>query len=141
MDPGRLNFVTRSTLAIFLGFAIGYGGYPSLGLAPYSGAIASTVSLLLSKSPGSALLKNLQRVQGVVLGTVVGQLVRGVFITCNWYNAYSIAVILFIWVSFNLFVYYNSVSYAMIGCLLAAFGAQKMMEVCQDVPAPADVPS
>eukprot|EP00931_Biecheleriopsis_adriatica_P073025 TRINITY_DN47397_c0_g1_i1.p1 TRINITY_DN47397_c0_g1~~TRINITY_DN47397_c0_g1_i1.p1 ORF type:complete len:854 (+),score=126.79 TRINITY_DN47397_c0_g1_i1:46-2562(+) len=130
-DRTHLTFVSKGAIAVLVSFFIGYVGSPVLGLAPYEAGIACTASLLMSKALGSAIVKNLQRVQGVVLGTVCGQLIHRLFITCAWYNSLILAVILFIWVSFNIFIYYNSAVFATIGCLLAAFGATKILGGCE----------
>jgi len=138
LEKAHLLFVFKGMLAVLLGFTVGYCGSGVLGLSPYDASIACTASLLFSAAAGSAIVKNLQRVQGVVLGIVCGQLLHRMFISCAWYNSLVISGSLLLWTTINTFIYYNSASYATIGCLLAAFGAQKMLGGCHSASAGSD---
>jgi hypothetical protein len=122
----HLNWVARACLSIFSGFAIGYFGFGDL-FHKFDAGIATTASVLLSKFLGSAMVKNLGRVQGVVLGTVVGQIAHAMLESCEAQSIGFLALILFCYSCITLFTYYSSTQYSYIACLLAAFGGQTML--------------
>jgi len=127
LDPMHRNWALRAALAIFSGFAIGFHGYGDL-FSSYNAGIACTTSVLLSKFVGSAMVKNLGRIQGVVLGTVVGQLVHATLgASCDTLGLAAVALCLFLYGVLTLFTYYNSTQYSYIGCLLAANGCGQML--------------
>uniref|UniRef100_A0A7S2JJ34 Uncharacterized protein n=1 Tax=Zooxanthella nutricula TaxID=1333877 RepID=A0A7S2JJ34_9DINO len=127
LDPMHRNWALRAALAIFSGFAIGFHGYGDL-FSSYNAGIACTASVLLSKFVGSAMVKNLGRIQGVVLGTVVGQLVHATLgASCDTLGLAAVALCLFLYGVLTLFTYYNSTQYSYIGCLLAANGCGTML--------------
>merc|ERR1719263_448206 len=98
----------------------------------HNASISSTASILLSTSVGSALPKNLGRLQGVVLGTVVGKLVWAFFGWCTWWGYIALCAALFFWNFLCLYVYYDSPTYGGIACLLAAFGSGNFLVGCSD---------
>merc|ERR1719443_2404120 len=105
----------------------------------YNSAPAETVCLLLSMFVGSAVTKNMGRVQGVVLGCVFGQLLYALFAWCYWWGYMVIGITVFVWLLSTLFVYYNSADFGYIGCLMAAFGTKYMLQGCSnDVFQPTD---
>mmetsp|Transcript_91612 Transcript_91612/g.231111 ORF Transcript_91612/g.231111 Transcript_91612/m.231111 type:complete len:872 (+) Transcript_91612:72-2687(+) len=126
MDPMHLNWVARACLSIFTGFAIGYFGFMDL-FNSFDASIATTASVLLSKFIGSAMVKNLGRVQGVVLGTVVGQIAHATLGSCEAWSIGALALVLFFYSCITLFTYYSSTDYAYLACLLAAFGGSGML--------------
>jgi len=128
-EPSHVNYVLRNGLAILIGFAIGFKGYAQI-VSAYNAEIAGIMSLLLSKFIGSAMTKNLGRLQGVVLGTIVGQTFYQLFGWCTWWGTLLSFATLFGWVYLTLFVYYNSKQYSFLGVLLAAFGASNMLKSC-----------
>merc|ERR1719329_420747 len=71
--PANLNYVLRGWVSVMLAFTIGFNGVAGKMVKNYNAALASTICVLLSKSVGGALSANLMRLQGVVLGTVIGQ--------------------------------------------------------------------
>lgn len=129
-DTMHVNFVLRNTITILIGFAIGYNGITSM-LSPYSAGIASTSTLLLSKFMGSAIAKNLERLQGVVLGTVSGQMVYACLAWCeHWWSWLAVGLACWLWVSMTMFTYFHSAKYSGMACLLAAFGSSSMLQPC-----------
>jgi len=126
LDPAHLNWVARACLSIFTGFAIGYFGFMDI-FNKFDASIATTSSVLLSKFLGSAMVKNLGRVQGVVLGTVVGQIVHATLESCETRTIGALALVLFCYSCITLFTYYNSTQYSYLACLLAAFGGSGML--------------
>lgn len=117
-------------MAILIGFAVGYVGQAPM-LQSHNPSIASTIAVLLSKFAGSALTKNLGRLQGVVLGTVVGQILYSFFGYCTAWGYMSIASCLAIWNVMALFIYYNSQDYSYVGLLLGVFGSKGLLQGCQ----------
>jgi len=131
----NLRHGLRNAMTILFGFALGYDGFGGF-LPPRNPGIANTVALLMSPSDklGSALKKNLDRISGVVLGTVVGQMCCAIFRQCTLASQGVLGVILASWVEITLFVRYHSPTYSMIGKLLSAFGAKNMLAGCSTAP-------
>jgi len=125
----HLVWVLRNTLSITVTFTIGYCGYHEM-IQPYNWGPASTVSLLLSNFVGSATMKNLGRLQGVAMGTAVGQLAYTTLAWCNLAGHAAVVSFLFCWEMGTLYLYYSSAELGYMGCLLAAFGAQNLLQGC-----------
>lgn len=132
VDRMHLNYVLRNWLSICLSFWVGYKGVAGKMVLPYNAALASTCCVLLSRFIGSAMSKNLNRLQGVVLGTVFGQVVYALLAWCIWWGYLAIAVAVFIWAFASLFIYYNSQTYSSVGLLLGVFGVGGMLQGCSD---------
>jgi hypothetical protein len=130
-NPRHANLGLRNTCSILIGFTVGYFGYGKV-LLNENASISSTASILLSSSVGSALAKNLGRLQGVVLGTVVGKLVWAFLGWCTWWGYIALCGALFGWNFLCLYVYYDSPKYGGIACLLAAFGSANFLVGCTD---------
>jgi hypothetical protein len=96
----------------------------------YNAAMASTAAVFISKAAGSAISKNLARMQGAVLGSATGGLIYALFGTCSPQGVAGLAVGLFVWVSFTLFMYNNSSVNCGLGFLLAYFGTGAMIKGC-----------
>jgi len=127
LEPSNMNFVKRAMICINLSFVIGFFGYEPL-IKPYFSGIAATSSLLLSKFTGSAIVKNLGRVQGVVLGMVAGQIIKSFFHTCDWYNVVLLGLVAFLWSFGLLFVWHNgSPQTSFVGSLAACFGLSMIL--------------
>lgn len=63
----------------------------------YNAGIACTTAILLSKFQGSAMAKALERLQGVVLGNIFGQLIYVVVARCNPLAYSAMAMVIFGW--------------------------------------------
>jgi len=87
---------------------------------------------LLSRCVGSAMAKNLNRLQGVVLGTVIGQTAYALLAWCTMSGYISVAVAVLVWATLTLFIYYNSASFGTVGLLLAVFGVTSLLQGCSD---------
>jgi len=131
-DPMHLNFVLRNWLSICLSFWVGYKGVAGKMVLPYNAALASTCCVLLSRCVGSAMAKNLNRLQGVVLGTVIGQTAYALLAWCTMAGYVSVAVAVLIWATVTLFIYYNSATFGTVGLLLAVFGVTSLLQGCSD---------
>lgn len=101
-------------------------------ILPYNAALASTCCVLLSRGLGSEMAKNLNRLQGVVLGTVIGQTAYALLAWCTFWGYASVAVSLLVWSTVTLFVYYNSSQFGTVGLLLAVFGISSLLQGCSD---------
>jgi hypothetical protein len=130
-DKKHANLGLRNSCSILIAFAVGFFGYGNV-LLSHNAAISSTASILLSSSVGPALAKNLGRLQGVVLGTVVGKLVWAILGWCTWWGYIGLCCALFGWNLLCLYVYYDSPKYGGIACLLAAFGSGNFLVGCTD---------
>jgi len=135
MDPSYRSFTLRNTLSITLAFYVGYF------FCGYSGVPAGTVAVLISNFSGSALQKNLGRMQAVTLGLVLPFIiVQAMGTSCGHARVALQYVMIFAWEMLTAYVYYASPSYGYIGCLLAATGVGTLIYPCSDVaPTPADL--
>eukprot|EP00930_Biecheleria_cincta_P079699 TRINITY_DN6760_c1_g1_i5.p1 TRINITY_DN6760_c1_g1~~TRINITY_DN6760_c1_g1_i5.p1 ORF type:complete len:862 (+),score=143.73 TRINITY_DN6760_c1_g1_i5:352-2586(+) len=137
LERKHLNYAVRNSLSTLLCLAIGYFGYSKM-IPQLNAEIASTTGVLLSKFIGSSMTANLNRLQGVCLGVVVGELMYALLGWCSAWAWICLSAFLITWVSMTLFAYYNSEVYSTMGCLMAAFGAQQMLRGCSsDVVDPA----
>jgi uncharacterized membrane protein YgaE (UPF0421/DUF939 family) len=127
----HLMWVLRNSLSIILSFFIGLHGYNRY-IQSYNANIAGTVSVLLSSFAGSAALKNLGRLQGVVIGIVLGNLLYALFGWCYWWAHLCVAVVLYLWSLIGLFMYYHSVNYSTVGLLLVVFGSKSLLNKCSN---------
>lgn len=132
MDKMHLNFVLRNWFSICLSFWIGYRGVAGKMILPYNAALASTCCVLLSRKVGSAMANNLNRLQGVVLGSVIGQTAYALLAWCTAWGYISVAVSVLIWATITLFIYYNSAQFGTVGLLLAVFGITSLLQGCSD---------
>jgi hypothetical protein len=131
-DKMQLNFVLRNWLSICISFWVGYRGVAGKMILPYNAALASTCCVLLSRAVGSAMAKNLNRLQGVVLGTVIGQTAYALLAWCTTWGYMSVAVSVLLWATVTLFIYYNSAQFGTVGLLLAVFGVTSLLQGCSD---------
>jgi hypothetical protein len=134
LERSHLSFVARNWLSVCAGFYIGYSSFLDFTTGTpqrqYNAAMASTAAVFISKAAGSAISKNLSRMQGAVLGSATGGLIYALFGTCTPQGVAGLAVGLFIWVSFTLFMYNNSSVNCGLGFLLAYFGTGAMIKGC-----------
>jgi hypothetical protein len=128
-DREHIMWTLRNTLSIVISFYIGWHGYGKY-IASYNAAIASTVAVLLSKFAGSAMIKNLARLQGVVIGIVLGNLLYAFLGWCYWWGHLLTGVALYFWTLMGLFMYFHSTNYSTVGLLLAVFGSQALLKPC-----------
>jgi hypothetical protein len=131
MDKDNVHTAIKDTFKIMLGFWVGYFGYMDV-IPAYTAGIASTMALLLGNFAGSALVKNMGRLQGVVFGMVVGQIFYAAFGWCTWWGYLGVMASLFGLVSLGLFLYYHSAEHSTLGCLMAAIGAQCLLQGCKE---------
>jgi hypothetical protein len=128
----HLNFVLSNWFSICISFWVGYKGVAGKMILPYNAALASTCCVLLSRGIGSEMAKNLNRLQGVVLGTVIGQTAYALLAWCTLWGYVSVALAVLIWATVTLFIYYNSAQFGTVGLLLAVFGVTSLLQGCSD---------
>jgi len=88
--------------------------------------------ILLSTATGSTMLKSKDRLLGMVVGTVFGQLSYALLAWCTLWAYCAVMGSVMLWLSITLYVYFNSVQYSVVGCLLAAFGTPFLLMGCSD---------
>lgn len=130
--PENLNYVLRGWISVMVAFYIGFNGVAGKMIKNYNAALASTICVLLTKSLGGALANNLKRLQGVVLGTVIGQVAYALLAWCVWWGYLSVATFVFVWSLVALYMYYHSDNYSTVGLLLAVFANGSMLQGCSD---------
>jgi len=130
--PDNLNYVLRGWVSVMVAFYIGFNGVAGKMIKNYNAALASTICVLLTKSLGGALANNLKRLQGVVLGTVIGQVAYALLAWCVWWGYLSVGAFVFVWSFVALYMYYHSDNYSTVGLLLAVFANSSMLQGCSD---------
>jgi len=125
-EKEHLLYAWRGISSYLLSFMLGYFGFKQI-VPPYSSGIAATAPLLLSMYVGSALVNDLNRIQGLMIGNVIARILRGLIDDCDPADLVIHAVITFAWVWTGLFVCFHSRSYSTIGVLAAAFGALTLL--------------
>jgi hypothetical protein len=130
-DKDHIMWTIRNGLSIILAFFAGWHGYNKY-ISMYNASIAGTVAVLLSKFAGSAMTKNLARLQGVVIGIVLGNLLYALLAWCYWWGHLLVAIALYLWTLMGLFMYFHSENYSTVGLLLVVFGAQALLRPCSN---------
>jgi hypothetical protein len=128
------SFAIRNSLSIAISYYIGFW---FLG---FDAVPAGTVSVLISNFSGSALQKNMGRLQAVTLATILPHLIVQVMGQyCDFMRGVMQAGALAVWEVVFCYVYYQSPTYGYIGCLLAAQGAGLFVFPCTDAASTAEV--
>lgn len=130
-DKDHINWTVRNGTSIMLAFVLGFNGYSKM-IMSYNASIACLACLMMSNSAGSAMGNNLMRLQGIVLGTVIGQIAYVLLGWCVWWGYISVALFVFIWGGASIFVYYNSAQFSTVGILCAVFGVMNVLSGCTD---------
>jgi hypothetical protein len=128
-EKDHLMWTLRNFTSIVIAFYVGWAGYNKY-ISSYNAQIASTVGVLLSKFVGSAMVKNLARLQGVVIGIVLGNLLYAFLGWCYWWGHLLVALALYFWTMLGLFMYFHSTNFSTVGLLLAVFGSQSLLRPC-----------
>jgi len=130
-DRDYKSFTLRNSLSIIICY---YIGFYILG---YSAISSGTASLLLSQFAGSALQKNLGRLQGVVVGNIVPHLfLRIIGSSCNPIRISVQGAFIVLWETLTCYIYYSSPVYGYIGMLAAAFAMSNVVVPCSDYDDP-----
>mmetsp|Transcript_21892 Transcript_21892/g.49932 ORF Transcript_21892/g.49932 Transcript_21892/m.49932 type:complete len:897 (-) Transcript_21892:157-2847(-) len=124
-DPDYRSFTTRNTVSIVITYYLGFF------LLGKSAIAAGTTALLISNFAGSALLKNLGRLQGVVIGNIVPHFIREMLgESCDPFQIVTRCVTVLLFEVAANYVYYSSPAFGYIGCLVAAFAAPNLIYPC-----------
>jgi len=124
-DEHNLNFLMRGFLSIIICFYFG------MYFMTYAGVPSGTGSLLLNKFSGAAIVKNLGRLQAVLISQVVPHLICSVLGTsCSYPRICVQALFMIGWELLTCYIYYSSTQYGYIGCLTAAFGIVPLTYPC-----------
>lgn len=120
------SFTVRASIEVLTAY------YMGLYIFEYNASAACCVSLLLADFPGSAMIKNLGRLQSVVLSAVVPHLITRIEgPSCDPAIACLKAFSVFAWETLMCYIYYSSATYGYIGCLCAAFALGTLIYPCQ----------
>lgn len=123
----NMSFTFRSCLSIYLSFLIGLVGYNGM-IPKYNADIASTASVLLVTYTGSAMIKSSNRAQGVMLGLVLGLLLKQMFHGCAWYKQLCLLLSFAMWSGMSVFARYQFPAVSDIAKFMGAFGDQQMIK-------------
>merc|ERR1712118_582424 len=124
-DEHNINFLMRGFISIIICFYFG------MYFMTYAGVPSGTGSLLLNKFSGAAIVKNLGRLQAVLISQVVPHLICSVLGTACWYPVIIVQALFMIgWELLTCYIYYSSTQYGYIGCLTAAFGIVPLAYPC-----------
>lgn len=131
-DYDYRSFIIRSTLSVVVCFYLG------VFVFGYDGTTAGTVSLLLSNFAGSALLRNLGRLQGVVLGNILPHILMQMTGSDCWAPRIIVqGALLVAYMLLTNYIYYASATMGFIGGLAAAFGGPILVFTCSNQDAAA----
>jgi len=120
------RFVLRNTFTIFIAFMLGWIGVSNT-LASYSSGPASTASVIMYTFTGASLPITLKRLNGVVLGAVIGSVAQRLFAIQSIGHAICYGVFIIAFVSFFIFHALHSKQNANVACLTVGYGISAMM--------------
>mmetsp|Transcript_121535 Transcript_121535/g.355182 ORF Transcript_121535/g.355182 Transcript_121535/m.355182 type:complete len:953 (+) Transcript_121535:53-2911(+) len=119
------SFTIRNTISLVICY---YVGFYLLG---YSGVAAGTAALLITDFLGSALHKNMMRLQAVCIGSVLPHLIaRMLGQSCHPARIIMQGVCIFLWEVLTNYVYYSSPTWGYVGCLTGAFSTTVLVYPC-----------
>jgi len=127
-DPDHVSFTVRNTISIVICYYLG------MFYLDYSGVVAGSASVLLSRFAGSAIVKNLGRLQAVCIGNIAPHIIVHTFGTaCYAPRIVASIIAMSVWEIVTCYVYYSSPTYGYIGCLTAAFALGQLIYPCSDL--------
>lgn len=131
-EKTHMVYAARGLLAFFGSFILGWFGFRDV-FPPYTAGIASTVPFLITMYVGSALVSDLNRIQGLMLGYVMAPILASLTSTCEPVDLMIHLFITFVWVFLGVFVRESSPTFSSIGSMAAAFGASTLLaKNCSD---------
>merc|ERR1719223_855888 len=131
----QATFALKTSLAVLLGFLIGYVSNGIL-LPRHDATAAYLCALLTTKNQGSAMSRTLARLQGMVIGFVTGSglhaVVFNLLLLCSWEGHLIMTTFFFTWVAMSMFIYFHSdtPNNKYVGQLLAIVGTPPMVARC-----------
>ncbi|CAK9009875.1 unnamed protein product [Durusdinium trenchii] len=131
-EKSHVVYASRALIAFFFSFTIGWFGFRDV-FQPRTAAIAGTTPFLITLYVGSALVSDLNRIQGLMLGYVMAQILASLAATCSALDLTIHLTITWIWVLVGVFVRESSSTFSSIGSMAAAFGASTLLaHNCRD---------
>jgi len=118
----------RYFTAYMLCWTIGWFGFRDV-IHPRTADLAGLAAMLLSESMGSAVLKDMSRIQGLVIGTVMVRILGSLILGCEWYWVILHIMLHFVWCFGALFVMHHSPTFTTAGCLAAAVGTGTLLSI------------
>jgi len=121
----------RMLMCFSLAFCIGRLGVPGV-ITGYSSTPAGCAVFIMNfdGTGGSAFVKKFSRFQGVAVGTLIGQLIFALLVSCSITGAFMgfVGVVMFQFFAF--YFYFSSESFWYTGLLIATFGAMQVLTAC-----------
>merc|ERR1719329_352868 len=128
-EPERLSRVFRRIVSVMAALALGYRGYAPL-IAPGCSSIAATVAIMFSNHLGSPAAENMHKLQGCIMGTVIGQVTYSLLGYCSIHYMCALSLALFFFTFINMFLFYKSARHCNISLYVAAFGSNDFLLGC-----------
>eukprot|EP00928_Gymnodinium_smaydae_P037921 TRINITY_DN26269_c1_g1_i1.p1 TRINITY_DN26269_c1_g1~~TRINITY_DN26269_c1_g1_i1.p1 ORF type:complete len:910 (-),score=177.36 TRINITY_DN26269_c1_g1_i1:258-2987(-) len=128
----QLSFAARHTTKVLMAFLFGYYGFRHVDRS-YDAGTANVVAVMVNRaSLGSELSKNMARVQGAVLGTILGQIGQSAFEGCNWLDMGGKLMSLFLASVTSFMAYFHATLYTQsyIGFIGIFFFSKVMVQRC-----------
>ncbi|CAJ1334115.1 unnamed protein product, partial [Effrenium voratum] len=125
-DKTHLVYALRGLLAFYLAFTLGWFGFRDV-IPVRTSAIASTTPFLITMYVGSAMVSDLNRVQGLMLGYVMARILSRLTATCGWADLSLHLGITWVWIFAGVFVREHSKTFSSIGSMAAAFGGTTLL--------------
>jgi hypothetical protein len=126
-DADHRSFTARNTLSVVIAFYIGFW------FKGYDAAAAGTVAVLISTFSGSALQKNLNRLQAVTLAAILPHLIASMMgQSCSPPRILMQCVAIVLYEVITCYIYYSSATYGYVGCLIAALGVSNLIYPCKE---------
>lgn len=126
-DADHKSFTVRNTLSVLIAFYIGFW------FKAYDGAAAGTVAVLISTFSGSALQKNLNRLQAVTLAAILPHLIASSMgQSCSPLRIVTQCAAIVFYEVLTCYIYYSSATYGYVGCLIAALGVSNLIYPCTE---------
>lgn len=126
LEKDHVIYVARGLLAYLLAFQLGWHGWG--GIVPRrAAAVAGTAPFLITMYVGSAMVSDLNRIQGLMIGQVMARVVRGLVDSCYLDDLIGLCLITFVWVFIGVFVREHSTTFSSVGAMAAAFGGTTLL--------------
>eukprot|EP00930_Biecheleria_cincta_P069175 TRINITY_DN56950_c0_g1_i1.p1 TRINITY_DN56950_c0_g1~~TRINITY_DN56950_c0_g1_i1.p1 ORF type:complete len:927 (-),score=137.92 TRINITY_DN56950_c0_g1_i1:66-2846(-) len=128
----HLTYCFRNYIPITICFLLGYAGAGE-DIA-YDATMASTLALLITPYAGGAFQQNTRRLLGVSLGKTLPIILMLIIRSCGEPTLRHIIQwsIIWVFVTMNVYVYYTSLQWSLVGCLMAGFGILPLMKPALD---------
>mmetsp|Transcript_90586 Transcript_90586/g.157224 ORF Transcript_90586/g.157224 Transcript_90586/m.157224 type:complete len:1027 (-) Transcript_90586:66-3146(-) len=131
----RILYTVRNTLTIMIAYVLAMELKDKSLFTQYSSTMPMTLTMLISRQPGTTFFNSTQRLMGVTLGKVLPLLMVGManLFTCEDWKQYAwhMSSSLGFELGF-LYMYFTSMKYAGLGCFAAAYGCAFLFVPCSN---------